>query len=180
VAEAVTNTDTWQHNASFYVSNFVGTLALVEEVRQEGAVGGATALAGFKNMFGGPTPLTTQREMWLRMLGQERGQNPKYGPPGELYFNWRYPGVILGMLVLGAVIGLFAAVYEQGQTHRSAGFAILCAFCTVNAQFIVGANLNYLPSQYILYSVPAYLTVLALGRPGGGEECPASGLSHES
>lgn len=141
--------------AGLYLTNFVGTLALVREVLASGTVGGHTAFGGLTGLFGGTTPLTTQAEIWYRLTGSYAGSNPRYGLPGELFFNFGWLGVIIGMALLGATIkGLTR--WKEARTDASLASTFVAVFVVFSAQFLMIANMDYIPPYFTYFSAPFY------------------------
>jgi len=142
---------------SMYLSNYLGTLTLVFFVEQEGITHGSTAWAGLTGLLGGPTPLTTQAEVWYRLTGFRSSINPRYGPPGELYFNYGWLGLIVGMLLIGLTVQLLARRYDAAREDRSVAGGLLAVFAAFTANFVMIGNLSYLPPYFTYYSLPFYL-----------------------
>jgi hypothetical protein len=102
-----------------YLTDFVGTITMVSEVRTSGVFWGGTAFSGLTGLLGGPTPLTTEVEMWWRITGKYILNNPRFGPPGELFFNFSWPGVVIGMALIGLAVGVLSRGYTRALSERS-------------------------------------------------------------
>lgn len=150
--------------AGLYLTNYVGTLALAHEVVASGTVQGATAFAGLTGLLGGSTPLTTQAEMWFRLTGSYEGSNPRYGLPGELFFNFGYLGVVLGMALVGLAVGAMTR-WRAARMDRSVPSVLVAVFVAFSAHFLMTANMSYLPPYFTYYAAPFYLVfALFMGR----------------
>jgi len=142
-----------------YLTNFIGTLTLVSEVKQSGVVWGRTLFAGLTGLLGGETPLTTQVELWWRIRSQFITVNPRYGPPGELFFNFGWPGVIIGMALIGLTVSFLSRMYTSASSQQSIASGIMIIFAATTANFIVIANLSYIPPYFTFYAVPFYFVL---------------------
>jgi oligosaccharide repeat unit polymerase len=142
---------------SLYLSNYLGTLTLVAQVEREGTIHGATAFSGMTGLLGGPNPLTTEMEVWYRVTGRRITENPRYGAPGELYFNFGLPGVIIGMFLVGVLVAKLAQAYERAAHDISLGGGMLAVYAAFTANFIMIANLSYMPPYFTFQSVPFYV-----------------------
>lgn len=151
--------------SGLYFTNYLGTLSLVQEVQTYGVAWGTTAFAGITGLLGGPTPVSTQSEIWYRLTGRYEGVNPRYGPPGELYFNFGFVGVIIGMFCIGILVkwmsDFYQACIERPQTVAN---GILIIFIVHTAHFVMIANLNYLPPYFTYFSAPFYLVFFLFRR----------------
>ncbi len=143
--------------ASMYMTNYLGTLTLVAQVDSEGIVNGATAFSALKGLLGGRAPVNTEAEIWYRLTGSHEGPNPRYGAPGELYFNYGWTGVLLGMILMGLVIKYLALAYERSEKSFSVGGGLMAAFAAFTSNFLMIANLSYLPSYFTYLSAPFYI-----------------------
>jgi len=143
-----------------YLTNFVGTITLVNEVRQTGIIWGKTAFAGLTGLFGGLTPVTTELEVWWRLKGQYVTVNPRYGPPGELYLNFGWIGLIIGMILVGLVVAVLSRMYAKALSRKGISAGMIIVFTSFTAYFLVIANLSYIPAYFTFFSVPFYFVFL--------------------
>lgn len=152
--------ETLEHFSIHYLTNTPGTLSLVSEVETDGTVYGATAFAGVTGLLGGPTPLTTQAELSIRKFGMDFMRNPRYGAPGELYFNFGWTGLALGSFLIGGFVALLGRAYQRCAGQISIHACMVSVFTVINAFYILVSNLNYIPPDLTYYSVPFYLVLL--------------------
>lgn len=143
--------------SGFYLTNYLGTITLVNEVQKSGIDWGYTAFAGLTGLFGGPAPITTQAEIWYRFTGSYEGANPRYGPPGELYFNFGWFGVIIGMFCIGMFVSFLSKVYRKSKQQKTLANGLIAIFVVMTARFIIIANLSYIPPYFTYLATPFYL-----------------------
>lgn len=154
----------FEHFATHYMTNYLGTLTLVNEVNTTGIVYGQTAFAGLTGLLGGPTPLTTQAEIFYRITGEYKTINPRYGPPGELFFNFGWIGVVIGMMFIGLLVAFFAIQYRKQNYELTVSNGFFAIFVAITSWFIMIANLSYVPPHFTYYAVPYYLIFFAFRR----------------
>lgn len=144
-----------------YLTNTVGTIVLVNEVDISGIFFHKTAFAGLTGLLGGPTPLTTQEEIWWRTMGEFKVGNARFGPPGELYFNYGLLGVIVGFVLIGLLISIFTRAYVNNRSNVSVYGGLVAVYTAFTAHFVILANLSYLPPYFTFFSVPFYAAYFA-------------------
>lgn len=140
--------------ASQTFTNYLGTLTLVHHVQEHGVEFGRTAFAGITGLLGGPTPLTTQAAVWLDLTGNPDGPNARYGPPGELYYNFGLIGVFAGMAGLGWLVRHLNAWYDTARREPSTAGVVAAIFAVMTAHFIMIANLSYIPPYFTYFMLP--------------------------
>ncbi len=148
------------HFTTSYLSNYLGTLTLVTQVQTSGIINGETAFAGLTGLLGGPTPITTERKVWYLIFNQINPSNARYGPPGELFFNFGWIGVVVGMLLIGVVIAFLARMYRRHSSEKSLLAVLIGVFAVFTSEFLLIANLSYIPSYFTYFSLPFYLGFL--------------------
>ena len=156
ISGLVWNMDKFVGFIARYLTNFVGTMTLVDQVRVNGVSWGQTAFSGLTGLLGGTTPLTTQGEVWWRIAGKFSAVNPRYGPPGELFFNFGWLGVIIGMALIGYCVGRLGKVYTHSISERSVRGGMMIIFASFTANFLIIGNLQYLPPYFIFFLTPFY------------------------
>ncbi|MBN2569756.1 MAG: oligosaccharide repeat unit polymerase [Deltaproteobacteria bacterium] len=139
-----------------YLTNTMGTLVLADETMASGIIYGKTAFAGLTGLLGGATPLTTQQEVFQRLSTELTIGNPRYGPPGELYFNFGMWGVVIGFVLMGLLVSVFSRAYVRAGSARNVYGAMITIYTAFTAHFLVIANLNYIPPYFTFFSVPFY------------------------
>jgi hypothetical protein len=143
--------------SSLYLTNFSGTLTLVAEKDKAPPTSVAPAFGGLFGLFGGASPPTTETEIWYRLQGRFVANNPRYGPPGELYFYFGWVGVVIGMFLLGIGCGVLDGLYRWARRQFTPARTLMAVFTVFTVHFLVIANFSYIPSYLTYYSLPFYV-----------------------
>jgi len=140
-----------------YISAFPGVLRLYTDVELSGSYVN-TIWPSLIHIWGGATPLIIEQYM---RLYHGYPSNVIIGPAPELYLNYGWLAVVIGMLIIGKLTSIISVIYERHRDKTSLYSLIVILLCFQVAPMNT-FNLSSLFKMFLLLNLCFYIALFVL------------------